>query len=398
MSTFGQVWVFSASAFVLGAFLAWLFLVRPAKSHIRDLEWRLADSEARARAEHDELDMFDEIDEFDKFDELVEAGRFNAEPEPFPEFESVEAETTHHIPIVPAQIELADHLPLPPMTMEPSEPAPEAPAPEAVEPAEEELTQVIPAISDRTELPLPDRPELPDPKRSDDSSPIGSVLEPDGGTEIGKLLEPANAESTAGDLGAAGSTGAVGDEKRAPSLFAPQSFPEDARQEDPDPNPPAYAFGGPDAKPDDEAEAERTTVLPKRRPQENTPAKLDQANPASLANSAKSPRLPRRMPASREEKPDQAGNKSGSLFEPMVNPPAPDQDEAQGVSETGPFGPGSAAPTPDGASPSADYPVKANVTLLRYATDDAPEFGDLVAEVWFRSAADAEKVGFRPVD
>ncbi|KMS88617.1 hypothetical protein ACZ91_24910, partial [Streptomyces regensis] len=49
MSIFGQVWVFSAIAFVLGAFLAWVFLVRPARKQVRDLEARLAAREADLR-------------------------------------------------------------------------------------------------------------------------------------------------------------------------------------------------------------------------------------------------------------------------------------------------------------------------------------------------------------
>ena len=50
MSVFGQVWVFSAIAFVLGAFLAWLFLVRPAQRRIGELRRRLAEAQRAPKA------------------------------------------------------------------------------------------------------------------------------------------------------------------------------------------------------------------------------------------------------------------------------------------------------------------------------------------------------------
>ncbi|GGS22688.1 sunset domain-containing protein [Actinokineospora fastidiosa] len=63
----------------------------------------------------------------------------------------------------------------------------------------------------------------------------------------------------------------------------------------------------------------------------------------------------------------------------------------------GPFGPGSAMPLPGGNSPSSEYRVKASVTALRYCSPESPKFDRTVAEVWFRTVADAERVGFRPL-
>ncbi|WP_246476764.1 sunset domain-containing protein [Actinokineospora xionganensis] len=63
----------------------------------------------------------------------------------------------------------------------------------------------------------------------------------------------------------------------------------------------------------------------------------------------------------------------------------------------GPFGPGSAMPLPGGESPSGDYVIKASVTALRYCSPESPKFDRTIAEVWFRSVADAERVGFRPL-
>ena len=103
-----------------------------------------------------------------------------------------------------------------------------------------------------------------------------------------------------------------------------------------------------------------------------------------------------------------------SLFEPIVPaeggqtavPPPPHRLQQATATATstgsrpsapGPFGPGSAMPLPGGASPSPEFTVKASVTALRYCTPESPQFGRTVAEVWFRTAADAERVGFRPV-
>jgi hypothetical protein len=94
-----------------------------------------------------------------------------------------------------------------------------------------------------------------------------------------------------------------------------------------------------------------------------------------------------------------------SLFEPiipaegdgMVTPPPPHRLRQESGGGRGPFGPGSAMPLPGGASPSPEFTIKASVAALRYCTPESPQFGRTVAEVWFRTAADAERVGFRPV-
>ena len=77
-------------------------------------------------------------------------------------------------------------------------------------------------------------------------------------------------------------------------------------------------------------------------------------------------------------------------------PPARSHEQGAPV-PSGPFGPGSAMPLPGGGRPSPDFSVKASVTALRYCTDGSAQFPQMVAEVWFRTPADAERVGFRPV-
>jgi hypothetical protein len=91
-----------------------------------------------------------------------------------------------------------------------------------------------------------------------------------------------------------------------------------------------------------------------------------------------------------------------SLFEPIVPaedaPVVPPPHRVRGDGNgRGPFGPGSAMPLPDGASPSPEFTIKASVSALRYCTPESPQFGRTVAEVWFKTSADAERVGFRPV-
>ncbi|MBB3662237.1 hypothetical protein FB384_001141 [Prauserella sediminis] len=227
-------------------------------------------------------------------------------------------------------------------------------------------------------------------------------------------------------------------------------------------DPPAYAFGGPGAGPDEDP-AESTNVLPKRTPRQRPPGGFDAPKPIQPS-----------MRAITRREPDTGAQQSGSLFEPtspgdsassepaaepatdvasqtgqappesqqltkFVTPsgqvPTGDEavsgqltsdeagaheagagqagavqgsvsaegadtggaDGADAEARPGPFGPGSAMPLPGGGSPSPEFTVKASVTALRYVTDASPQYPRMVAEVWFRSPADAERVGFRPL-
>ncbi|WP_116172340.1 sunset domain-containing protein [Kutzneria buriramensis] len=63
-----------------------------------------------------------------------------------------------------------------------------------------------------------------------------------------------------------------------------------------------------------------------------------------------------------------------------------------------PFGPGSALPKPDGSAPSDDFQVKAVIGSRTYHTASSGGFAGAKAEVWFRSAEEAERAGFNPAD
>ena len=67
---------------------------------------------------------------------------------------------------------------------------------------------------------------------------------------------------------------------------------------------------------------------------------------------------------------------------------------APGAAE--PFGPGSAAPLPDGSSPGPEYTIKGNEQSKLFHPPTSPYYGRTRAEVWFRTAADAEAAGFHP--
>ncbi len=161
--------------------------------------------------------------------------------------------------------------------------------------------------------------------------------------------------------------------------------------------------------------------LPRRVPKQNriTPGVAVRVEPTPSASA-----LPKRVPGKpRHQVPfgvqpsstpepapvaaavDEVPDTPRSLFEPIVpaadegtsTPPPPHRLRQGSGGGRGPFGPGSAMPLPGGASPSPEFTIKASVAALRYCTPDSPQFGRTVAEVWFRTAADAERVGFRPV-
>ena len=148
-------------------------------------------------------------------------------------------------------------------------------------------------------------------------------------------------------------------------------------------------------------ELDRTqSALPKRvpsKPQHRAPFGVQTTSPAITT------------PAAVTATTDTGAERMRSLFEPVIPAESSQQNavlppphrlhatDSRPSSTPGPFGPGSAMPLPGGASPSPEFTVKASVTALRYCTPESPQFGKTVAEVWFRSAADAERVGFRPV-
>jgi large subunit ribosomal protein L17 len=64
-----------------------------------------------------------------------------------------------------------------------------------------------------------------------------------------------------------------------------------------------------------------------------------------------------------------------------------------GDAADGGYGPGSAAPTEDGSAPSG-FDIKGNANSMKYHEPDGQWYDQTVAEVYFRTAEDAEKAGF----
>jgi hypothetical protein len=62
--------------------------------------------------------------------------------------------------------------------------------------------------------------------------------------------------------------------------------------------------------------------------------------------------------------------------------------------QTGPFGPGSALPLPDGSAPSPQFRVKARTSSMVFHTESSPFYDRLEPQVWFSSQEDAQRAGF----
>lgn len=149
-----------------------------------------------------------------------------------------------------------------------------------------------------------------------------------------------------------------------------------------------------------ESDIDPVTGLPKRRRGASNRIRGGFSPPRPIQPSIRS--VARRTP-------QQSEVNSGSLFEPVQGeagrgnddyagpPPARNATGTMGSVNPGPFGPGSAMPLPGGDRPDPAFNVKASVTALRYCTEDSPQFPRMVAEVWFASVDDAERVGFRPL-
>lgn len=402
MSIFGQVWLWSITAFLVGMLLTWLMLVRPVQARNRVLQRRLraalASRPPEPRAEPPAR-FFQPPEErgLESYPPLEEPDFFAGQPKPESDPPSPPLAETEFLagrpePESPGQLR-RDSESLQNFLSEPE------PATESAKPAWFRNASDAPAEEDRTK---PAEPPAPD------GLGLSSVLEPERELEteltsvfkltdekpVQKLTEQKPVEKLAdqkpiedkgserGTLFDPGGPAPAG----LPGLSGPDALPA----------PPAYAFGGgPAPGSSDESAIETTQVLPQRQPRQ-----------AATNDGSAQPAPPSIRPIERREpvQPDEGG-RSGSLFEPAVRrgSPAtagdPMSTRAQPASAVpaGPFGPGSATPRPGGGRPSEEFAVKASVAALRYCTEDSPQYQRMVAEVWFRTPADAEKVGFRPI-
>ncbi|MBE8517647.1 hypothetical protein ILP97_09040 [Amycolatopsis sp. H6(2020)] len=407
MSIFGQVWLWSLAAFFVGVLLTWLVLVLPLRKSVRRLESSLAQAHADAARTPANA-------------AAVGGGAFRRpEPEPSRQETSypgtlVAAPPIHrddvHDDIDEDFAELDAQVPL---RMPPTEPFVRTPEPE---PEEDD-----PYRSAATQFLTPDDEPEPEPDRATATqylAPVGDSFDDDAEPEspalsrieqdpAGSLFQPPSGEAAAEpdwfDHEAPSSQRSAFEEPVERTRYIGE-HPGSVRKVDPEEvEPPKYAFGGEIAESEldvpPETPAEATQVLPKRQPRDAVRGGFDAPQPIQPS-----------MRTVERREPDLSGAHSGSLFEPSVQPnqaaaaaavvapePPPARQAAGDSVPPGPFGPGSAMPRPGGGAPSDSFAVKASVTALRYCTEESAQFPKMVAEVWFRTAEDAERVGFRPL-
>ncbi|MFD2466933.1 LapA family protein [Amycolatopsis silviterrae] len=478
MSIFGQVWLWSLLAFLVGAIVAWLVLARPARKRVRELETELASAHAdtaraaastpartavlppaedwtRDRREHAPTEVIQATSAFEP--EAEYDAEYRTAPEPAAAAEPVTAAepagSADDVDEAFAQAEAREHQAANGLfdsasaegASEDSGSAYRAAATEYLQPVERDTGshRIAEPAEDhdsgyhRIAEPVEEHdsgyhrvPEpLPEPEPPVEAEPDSGrhLREPaDGLSSLERRLDPTPLDSSAS-------------EPEPVSLFRPG--PGRATEPEPDwfsqPDGSARsAFEEPAAEPEQpvesavghlEEDSSTDHLIPNVEPVAESPELPEPPEPAeSIEDNAEggqglpkrqrreSPRggfdpprpiQPSMRPVERRE-PDLAGAHSGSLFEPSVQPnqsamaapePPPARQTADDAVPPGPFGPGSAMPRPGGGRPADGFTVKASVTALRYCGEDSPQFPKMVAEVWFRSAADAERVGFRPL-
>ncbi|HET6710840.1 hypothetical protein [Amycolatopsis sp.] len=401
MSIFGQVWLWSLAAFFVGVVLTWLVLVLPLRKSVRRLESTLAQAHADAARTPANAASVSGNEVFRR-----------SEPEPSRQETSypgtlVAAPPIHrddvHDDIDEDFAELDAQVP-PRMAPEPEpvrapepEPAEDDPYRSAAaqfltpedEPERAAPTQYLTPVGDSFDDAEPESPALSRLERKPDSDAAGSLFTPPSG-------EAAPAPDWF-DRDAPSEQRSAFEEPVERTRYLGS-----VRKDEPEEvEPPQYAFGGDIAESEldvpPETPAEATQVLPKRQPREAVRGGFDAPQPIQPS-----------MRTVERREPDLSGAHSGSLFEPSVQPnqaaagvvapePPPARETAADSVPPGPFGPGSAMPRPGGGAPSESFAVKASVTALRYCTEESAQFPKMVAEVWFRTAEDAERVGFRPL-
>jgi hypothetical protein len=419
MSIFGQVWLWSLAAFIVGVLLTWLVLVLPLRKSVRKLESALAQAHADAARTPANAAGLAGTEVFSR-------------PEPRPEPEPSRQETSYPGTLVAAPpihrdgvhddidqdfAELDSQVPLrtpPEPEPEPEdvyrpEPEPEdvyrpEPEPEGDDPYRAAATQFLTPVGEPEPEYHPAAAEYLVPEEEPEAEPpafsrLEQKPDPDSG---GSLFQPPADEQPAPDwfdheppTERSAFEEPVERTRYLGSVAAPQA--DEAEEA------PQYAFGDDDLAAEGELEvppetpAEATQVLPKRQPRGAVRGGFDPPEPIQPS-----------MRTVERREPDLAGAHSGSLFEPSVQPnqaaagvvapePPPARQAAGDSVPPGPFGPGSAMPRPGGGRPSDAFEVKASVTALRYCTEESAQFPKMVAEVWFRTAEDAERVGFRPL-
>ncbi|WP_410561758.1 hypothetical protein [Amycolatopsis sp. cmx-4-61] len=411
MSIFGQVWLWSLAAFFVGVLLTWLVLVLPLRKSVRRLESSLAQAHADAARTPANA---------------AAVGGGDAFRRPEPEPEPSRQETSYPGTLVAAppihRDDVHDDIDEDFAELDAQVPSRMPPEPEPVRAPEPEPEEDGPYRSAAAQFLTPE--DEPDRAATTQYlAPVGDSFDEDAELEslprhqekpdvdaAGSLFQPPSAEAAPppdwfdDELPSERSAFEEPVERTRFISAHPGSVRDDEPDQDDDEDDdeaPQYAFGGDIAESEldvpPETPAEATQVLPKRQPREAVRGGFDAPQPIQPS-----------MRTVERREPELSGAHSGSLFEPSVQPhqaatgiaapePPPARQAAGDSVPPGPFGPGSAMPRPGGGAPSDSFAVKASVTALRYCTEESAQFPKMVAEVWFRTAEDAERVGFRPL-
>lgn len=413
MAIFAQVWLWSALAFVAGSLLTWVLLANPARKRAAELENRLASaSAARQRATAAERANADR-DRYE--DEEFDDRPYAAQPS---------VDQHDHRDERPLAEELfgggsggygeTEHLPIDAEGRGAAQPTKQVPAVgslEAPQQSHDLFAPPEPAIDhgngDRGEDAAQTqyiRPVVEAPAEVDESD-RGWFDRTDGGQDEQNLVDDlddgvpaeqqANLVEDVEDVDDVDETGTIFTQHTTP---IPAVMIEDLDRREQDG---AVPEAGGIAAALDEQPAQDQEPEPEPVPAGPPPL------PKRVKSGTRSPDFGQRIDERRQDDDPPAR----SLFEPIVpveempttavRPPQRDDEPQAGQTglfvPPGPFGPGSAMPLPGGGSPSPDFQIKASVTALRYCGPESPQFGRTVAEVWFRTPDDAERVGFRPI-
>ena len=316
------------------------------------------------------------------------AGQIGGELEPEPEPEAAPARPHRYL-------EEEDDTSLLPAAVDEPEPQPQPAPPQQAQPQAqpepqgevqlEALAQPIPIHPDQFGKPIPPGSLTPPAPVTPTSAAAAATPPPAPTPQQPKLPEPAPMAAV----------------ERPRSLFEPVLDPEDDSYEGPHGFPPLQeptrTLTSTDSVP-------FTPILAPELLENEKPAVPIVSTPAGLPKRTASGSWPRGGNGLSGEGPVPFSD-GGSPFRPRApfNPiprttdKAPIRRPASGGPRT-PFGPGSALPKPDGTAPSAEYVVKAQLASRRYHTASSSGFESAKAEVWFRSAEEAERAGFSSAD
>jgi hypothetical protein len=125
------------------------------------------------------------------------------------------------------------------------------------------------------------------------------------------------------------------------------------------------------------------------------PSAPSRSNPAPAVAAAASPTEPVPVQAAAPSAPAAASAPvAAPLRSPSPSPSPSPRPRPPAPAEAGPFGPGSAAPRPDGSAPGPDFTIKGNSGSMLFHPPSSPYYSRTKAEVWFRTPEDASAAGF----